>query len=155
MVTTRDVQAMLKELVTLTALAEGSPQSFKVRAYENAALGLEADGRDVTTLSMKELTGISGVGKATASKVIEFVETGTVAKVEALREEFPPDVVEMSRIPGLGPKTLQLIRSELGIDNVEQLKQAIDDEKLRDLPGLGETTANGSSPASGRCNSRR
>jgi len=53
MATTRDVLAMLAELVTLSALDEGSKQSFKVRAYENASLGLEADGRDITTLSMK------------------------------------------------------------------------------------------------------
>ena len=131
---------MLGELVTLSALAEGSKQSFKVRAYENAGLGLEADGRDITTLSLKELTGINGVGKATASKVIELVETGKVEKLEALRAAYPPEFVELSRIPGLGPKTLLLVRSELGVENVEQLKQAIADEKLRELPGLGETS---------------
>ncbi len=131
---------MLSELVTLTALAEGSKQSFKVRAYENAGLGLEADGRDITSLSMKELVSIDGVGKATASKIIELAETGKVQKLETLREQFPPDFVELSRIPGLGPKTLILVRSELGVENVEQLKQAIADEKLRDLPGLGATS---------------
>ena len=131
---------MLSELVTLSALDEGSKQSFKVRAYENAGLGLEGDGRDITTLSLKELIGINGVGKATASKVIEFVETGKVEKLEALRAAYPPDFVELSRIPGLGPKTLLLVRSELGVENVEQLKQAIADEKLRELPGLGETS---------------
>ena len=131
---------MLSELVTLSALDEGSKQSFKVRAYENAGLGLEADGRDITTLSLKELTGINGVGKATASKVIELVETGKVEKLEALRAAYPPEFVELSRIPGLGPKTLLLVRSELGVENVEQLKEAIADEKLRELPGLGETS---------------
>jgi len=140
MTTTRDVLAMLSELVTLSALDEGSKQSFKVRAYENAGLGLEADGRDITTLSLKELTGINGVGKATASKVIELVETGKVEKLEALRSAYPPEFVELSRIPGLGPKTLLLVRSELGVENVEQLKQAIAAEKLRELPGLGETS---------------
>ena len=131
---------MLSELVTLSALDEGSKQSFKVRAYENAGLGLEGDGRDITTLSLKELTGINGVGKATANKVIEFVETGRVEKLDALRAAYPPEFVELSRIPGLGPKTLLLVRSELGVENVEQLKAAIADEKLRELPGLGETS---------------
>lgn len=140
MTTTRDVLAMLSELVVLTALAEGSKQSFKVRAYENAGLGLEADGRDITTMTLKELTSIDGVGKATASKVLELVETGKVEKLEALRAEFPPEFVELSRIPGLGPKTLMLVRSELGVENVDQLKKAIADEKLRGLPGLGETS---------------
>lgn len=140
MANNRDVQAMLSELITLTALAEGSPQSFKVRAYEKAALGLESDGRDVTVLTLKELTSISGVGKATANKVLEFVEAGSVEKLEILRAEYPPEFVELSRIPGLGPKTLKLVRSELGVENVEQLKEAIASEKLRTLPGLGATS---------------
>lgn len=140
MATTRDVLAMLQELVTLTGLAEGSPQSFKVRAYEKASLGLQSDGRDLTALSMKELVSIDGVGKATASKIVEFVETGRVEKLDKLRAEFPPEFVELSRIPGLGPKTLMLVRSQLGVENVEQLKEAIATEKLRTLPGLGETS---------------
>lgn len=140
MATTRDVLAMLGELVTLTALAEESKQSFKVRAYENAGLGLESDGRDITELSMTELTKIKGVGKATASKVREFVETGKVAKLVDLRQQFPPAVVELSRIPGMGPKTLAVVRSHLGVENVDQLKAAIEAEQLRRLPGLGATS---------------
>jgi len=137
MATNRDVLAMLSELITLTTLEEESPQSFKVRAYENAKLGIEAYGDDVTGLTVTELTKIKGVGKATASKIRELVDGGTVDKVEALRAKYPPDFVELSRIPGMGPKKLKLIRSELGIENVEQLKQAIADEKLRELKGMG------------------
>ena len=140
MATTPDVLAMLSELVTLTALDEGSPQSFKVRAYEKAGLALQSDGRDITTLKMSELVKIDGVGKATASKILEFVETGSVEKLTKLRAAYPPEFVELSRIPGLGPKTLALVRSELGIENVEQLRAAIADEKLRELPGLGATS---------------
>ena len=140
MATTRDVLAMLSELVTLTALDEGSPQSFKVRAYEKAGLALQSDGRDITTLKMSELVKIDGVGKATASKILEFAETGSVERLDRLRALYPPDFVELSRIPGVGPKTLALMRSELGIENVEMLKTAIDEKKLQSLPGLGATS---------------
>ncbi len=140
MTTTRDVLAMLGELITLSALDEGSPQSFKVRAYEKAKLSLEADGRDLTALTAVELVKVDGVGKATASKIREFIDTGSVEKLEKLRAGYPPAFVELSRIPGLGPKTLKLVRSELGIENVEQLKEAIEAEKLRELPGLGATS---------------
>ncbi len=140
MTTTRDVLAMLHELTTLTAIDEGSKQAFKARAYETAALGLEADGRDIASLTATELTKISGVGKATASKIRELVETGSVEKLEALRTLYPPEFVEMGRIPGMGPKTLLLVRDHLGIENVDQLRQAIADEKLRALPGLGATS---------------
>ncbi|MEZ5280249.1 MAG: DNA polymerase/3'-5' exonuclease PolX [Acidimicrobiales bacterium] len=140
MVSHRDVMAMLSELITLTTLEEESPQSFKVRAYENAKLGIEADGRDSTALTQAELTKIKGVGKATASKIREYVDTGEVAKLVALREKYPPAFVEMSRVPGIGPKTLKLIRSELGIEDIEGLKAAIANEQLRALPGMGATS---------------
>jgi DNA polymerase (family X) len=138
--TTRDVLAMLSDLVTLTTLEEESPQSFKVRAYENARLGIEAHGGDITEMSATELTKIKGVGKATASKVRELVDTGRVAKVDALRADFPPGFVQLSRIPGLGPKTLRTMREHLGIEDLEGLKAAIEAEQLRALPGLGKTS---------------
>ena len=131
---------MLSELASLTTLAEGSPQSFKVRAYENARQGLEGDSRDISEMSAAELVKIKGVGKSTASKILEFVETGSNYKLDELRDQFPPSVVELSKIPGVGPKTLTLLRSQLGIENVEGLKTAIENEELRSLPGLGATT---------------
>ena len=111
MATSKDVLAMLAELITLTALDEGSPQSFKVRAYEKASLALQSDGRDIALLTSAELQKVDGVGKATASKIREFVDTGIVDKLESLRAKYPPDFVELSRIPGMGPKTLALVRS--------------------------------------------
>lgn len=140
MVSHRDVMQMLSELVTLTTLDEESPQSFKVRAYENARLGLEADGRDVTALTMTELTKIKGVGKATASKIVEYVESGSVVKLDTLRAAYPHSIVELSRIPGVGPKTLKVMRAELGIEDVDGLRAAVADERLRTLPGLGATS---------------
>lgn len=139
-VTRDDVLAMLAELAALTTLKEESPQSFKVRAYENARNGLLGVSDDLTAMSASELTKIDGVGTSTAAKIREFVDTGTVAKLDELRAEYPPDVVALSRIPGLGPKTLKLIRAQLGIENVDQLRQAIADEQLRTLPGLGATS---------------
>jgi DNA polymerase (family 10) len=140
MTTTRDVLAMLTELATLTKLEEESPQSFKVRAYDNARRALEGYGGDITTMSVTELTKINGVGKATATKIRELIETGSVTKLEALRAAYPPSVVELSRIPGLGPKTLKLVRTHLGVEDVASLRAAIEAEQLRTLPGLGETT---------------
>ncbi len=139
-VSTRDVLAMLSELASLTTLEEESPQSFKVRAYENARQALEGQAQDITGLSVTELTKIKGVGKATASKVRELIDTGSVEKLERLRSSYPPAIVELSRIPGVGPKTLKVMRAELGIDTVEKLKAAIANEELRTLPGLGPTS---------------
>lgn len=134
------ILAMLDELVTLTTLQEGSPQSFKVRGYEKAKQGLLAAVGPIADLSPSELVAVKGVGKSTASKIREFIDTGSVAKIDSLRSEFPPDVVALSRIPGLGPKTLALVRSELGVQNVEDLKAAVESNQLRTLPGLGATS---------------
>ena len=140
MTTSRDVLEMLDELVDLTILEEENPQSFKVRAYETARLGLEAHGADLASMSVAELMKIRGVGKATATKVRELVDTGRVAKLETLKARFPSSVVELSRIPGIGPKTLRVLRDHLGIDNVEGLRAAIAAERLRTLPGLGKVS---------------
>lgn len=129
---------MLAELAKLTALDEGSPQAFKVRAYENAMAGIEAHQGEIEGLSKAELTKIKGVGGSTADKILELEETGTVVKLESLREKYPPKFVELTKIPGLGPKTLKNIRAELGVEDIEGLKEAIEAERLRDLPGLGE-----------------
>jgi DNA polymerase (family X) len=139
-VNTRDVVAMLWELHALTVLDEGSPQSFKARAYENAIHGIEGAGVDVTKLSKSELTSLKGVGGSTADKIVEFVTSGKVDKVEALRSKYPPEFVALSKIPGVGPKTLKAIRAELGIENLDQLQEAIEAERLRTVSGLGKTS---------------
>jgi DNA polymerase (family 10) len=115
MVSRSEAIRMLVELARLSALDEGSPQAFKVRAYEAAIHGIEGYGGDLTEATKADLVKIRGVGNATADKLVELDETGTVAKLEMLREKYPPAFVQMTRIPGLGPKTLKTIRRELGV----------------------------------------
>ena len=138
MTTRSDQIRMLVELTKLTALDEGSPQAFKVRAYENAIAGIEGHHGELSGLTKAELTEIKGVGNSTADKILELEATGKVAKLETLREMYPPAFVALTKIPGLGPKTLKMLRSQLGIEDIESLKEAVDDEQLRELPGLGE-----------------
>ncbi|MEZ5230089.1 MAG: DNA polymerase/3'-5' exonuclease PolX [Acidimicrobiales bacterium] len=132
--------AMLGELAELTTLAEGSPQSFKVRAYENAQRAVESESATLAEMTEAQLAKLKGIGKSTAAKIREFIDSGSVTKLEALRAEFPPDVVALSKIPGLGPKTLQQIRSHLGINDLAGLQAAIANETLRTVPGLGATS---------------
>jgi DNA polymerase (family 10) len=138
MTTKSEAIRMLLELAKLTSLDEGSPQAFKVRAYENAIAGIESHQGDIDGLTKAELTQIKGVGGSTADKILELGTVGTVAKLEILRQKYPPAFVELTKIPGLGPKTLKTLRSELGVEDIAGLKAAIDGERLRDLPGLGE-----------------
>jgi DNA polymerase (family 10) len=134
------ILGMLAELARLTSLDEGSPQSFKVRAYENAIHGIEGYPGNVATLDQKELVAIKGVGGSIATRIREYIDTGTVVKLDELRIKYPAPLVELLKIPGLGPKTLKTLRAELNIQNLDDLKLAIEREALRDLPGLGKTT---------------
>ena len=140
MATRLEVLRMLAELAKLTEIDEGSSQAFRVRAYENAFHGIEGFQGELTGLDKKQLTEIKGVGGSTADKILEFMATGEVAKLTDLRERYPPSFVELTKIPGLGPKTLKLIRAELGVEDIEGLRQAISAERLRELPGLGKTS---------------
>lgn len=140
MATRLETLRMLAELAKLTALDEGSPQAFRVRAYENALHGIEGYQGELAGLSKQELVEIKGVGASTADKILEFHATGSVSKLEALREKYPPAFVELTKIPGLGPKTLKLLRSELGVKDIDGLRNAIASEQLRELPGLGKTS---------------
>ncbi len=118
-------------------LEEGSPQAFRVRAYDNAIQGLETATGDVASFTEAELVAIKGVGTSTAQKIHEFVDSGTITKLELLRKKYPAEFVNLTRIPGLGPKTLLMLRDKLKVNNLEDLQAAIASEKLRDLPGLG------------------
>ncbi|MGH9460996.1 MAG: DNA polymerase/3'-5' exonuclease PolX [Vicinamibacteria bacterium] len=128
---------LFRELVQLTILDEGSPNAFRVRAYENALDAIATHRGNLEALSEKELVEIDGIGKSTAKKIREFFETGRITKLEELRKKFPPDLVELTKIPGLGPKTLARLRSELGIENIDALRAAIAAKKIRELKGLG------------------
>ncbi|MBT8216641.1 MAG: DNA polymerase/3'-5' exonuclease PolX, partial [Acidimicrobiia bacterium] len=138
MTTKAQILDALKELRTLTTLEEGSPQAFRVRAYDNAIEGLESSTADVAALTEAELVAVKGVGKSTAAKIREFVDTGTMKKLEGLRDKYPSDFVNLTRIPGLGPKTLLMLRDQLDINDLDDLQAALAAEKLRDLPGLGQ-----------------
>ncbi len=136
----RAVGRLLREYVDLLKLEEGSAQAFRVRAYERAVAAVAELTRDVAGMTAGELKAVDGIGASTAKKIREYVETGAIADVETLREKYPRPLVELMQIPGVGPKTVVQLRRELGVENLDDLKQAIAEERLRDLAGLGVRT---------------
>src|SRR5688572_771872 len=135
--TKQDVLDMLRELAELTQLDEQNPQSFRVRAYESAAQAIAAQGTDLGELTEKELQKIEGIGKSTAEKIRELIQTGKVGRVEALREKHPRSVVALLQIPGLGPKAVTRLRSELGVQSLDDLRLALAERRVRELRGFG------------------
>lgn len=128
---------MLRELAELSVLEEGDPQSFRVRAYESAAQAIEAQATDLGRMTPEQLQQIHGIGRSTAQKIRELLETGRVAKLEALRERHPRGVVALLRIPGLGPKAVRRLRTELGVQSVDDLRAALAAQRVRTLAGFG------------------
>jgi DNA polymerase (family 10) len=135
-----EVASHLAELARLTTLDEGSSNAFRVRAYETAVRTIDGLDRAVAEMSKSELVALRGVGSSTADKILELVGSGRIDKLERLRSEYPPDFVELTKIPGIGPKTAVMLRERLGVADVEALRAALDAEKLRGLPGMGEKT---------------
>ncbi|HVW30881.1 MAG TPA: DNA polymerase/3'-5' exonuclease PolX [Polyangiaceae bacterium] len=136
--TKQDALDMLRELTELTLLDEGDPQSFRVRAYENATQAIASQANDLGRLSLKDLKKIHGVGQSTAEKIRELFETGTVQKLEALRQKYPRSLVALLRLQGVGPKAVRRLQAELGVQSLDDLRRAIDEQRLRTLKGFGE-----------------
>lgn len=135
-----EVAAMLVTLTRLQQLEDGSAQSFRTRAYERAANGVRMYPENVADLSVKELTAIDGVGESTAKKIREFLDTGHLGVLDELSAKYPPDFVALLQVPGVGPRTAVTLRQRLGIGTIDQLKEAVAAEQLRELPGMGAKT---------------
>jgi DNA polymerase (family 10) len=131
------VIAALRQLVAYTKLEDGQSQSFRTRAYEKAIDAIAAISERVGELSVAELKAIDGIGDSTARKIMEYSSSGSIGKVDRLKQRFPPTMLDLMRIPGLGPKTVLLLQDELGVVDVPGLTKALDKQQLRSLPGLG------------------
>ncbi|MGI9018798.1 MAG: DNA polymerase/3'-5' exonuclease PolX [Euzebya sp.] len=113
---------------------------FRVRAYERAAEAIGAAPVDLGSIPRSELKGVKGIGDSTSRKVVEYLDTGTMTMLEELRQKVPAGVVELTRVPGLGPKTAVMLHTKLGVDSIETLNEAMDDGRVAGLPGLGAKT---------------
>lgn len=114
---------------------------FKSRAYYQAARTLDALTDDLETLIREGRVGeLSGFGEALVQKVDEWYRTGTIQYYENLKEDIPPGVVDMLRVPGLGAKKVSMLYQTLGITGLEQLEAACRENRLSALPGFGAKT---------------
>ena len=114
---------------------------FKTVAYHRAA---DAIGRSPVDLVAAYRSGdppkIPGVGAAISDKITELVTTGRMAYYDKLIAEVPPTLVELLRIPGLGPRTVRQIWVELGIVSIDDLRVAAEGGRIRTLKGLSDRT---------------
>ena len=112
---------------------------FRINSYRRVARSLKDLTSDVAELCRAgKLTEIPGVGKGTAERIKQFVETGRITVHRELLGKVPAGLPALLEIPGLGPKKVALAWKELGVENVDDLKAVIGSGKLAGLPGMGE-----------------
>ncbi len=113
---------------------------FRIRAYQRASQTIEGLSKDVATLPDEELTELPGIGKDLAAKIREYLATGMIAKYEELKQEIPAGVLELLRVPGLGPKKAKQFLEKLKIASLDDLEAAIKAGRLKGLPGIQDKT---------------
>ena len=111
--------------------------AFKIRAYRSAAETIAAWPDAVERLDVKQLQEIPGIGKDLAAKVRELADTGTSRYYEDLLQEFPPTILDLLRLQGVGPKTVALLYSALNVRTLDDLAAAARDGRVRGLKGMG------------------
>lgn len=114
---------------------------FKVKAYQKAARGLEGLERSVSELYRSgALASMPGFGKALVEKVGQFVDTGQVELHQQLKASFPPEILHLMDVPGLGAKKAAQLYKELKIASVDELEKALREGLVTDLKGFGKKT---------------
>jgi len=113
---------------------------FKIRSIANAAFKIDKLPYSLTGKTTEELEKIEGIGKSIAANVQELVSTGTLTDLEELTAATPPGVIDMLHIKGIGPKKINVIWHDLGIDNVGELYYACNENRLAEAKGFGLKT---------------
>ena len=129
------VAALLREYAELTVITGGDV--FRVRNYEKAARSIRGWPEDVGQLDLKALRAIPGVGASIAAKIAEFNQTDAIKALDELRARIPAGVLELTRVPGLGPKRALQLSRDLGIQSVDDLAEAVKAGRLDGLAGFG------------------
>ncbi len=130
-----EVAKVLDETANMLELA--GENFFRVRAYRNAAAAIRDHAVQVADLSQEQIDEIPGIGADLAEKIATIAKTGELPLHHDLASKFPPQLLELREIPGLGPKRLKLLIDLLQIRGRDDLERALKSEALRKIPGFG------------------
>lgn len=130
---------IVKTLETIAVYLEiKGENSFKVSAYRKAAQALETDERSMEQI--QDVSGLKGIGKATASVIKELLESGHSSLLEELGNVVPSGLIPLLRLPGLGGKKIARLYKELGVTDMASLEKACRDHRVSELDGFGKKT---------------
>lgn len=134
-----EIAAKLEEMASIMEITGENP--FKVRAYSNAARVVEGLTNLDHLIADGTLVEVPGIGKNLAEHIAELAKKGHFPEYIAVRKSVPAYVIDMMRIPGLGPKKVAVIWKKMGITTINELKLACERGGIAKLKGFGEKTA--------------
>jgi DNA polymerase (family 10) len=133
------VSQILSEIGTLLELQGENP--FRCQAYHNAARAIgQLEENLAEVVATRRLGEIHGIGQTLQEKITTLVQTGSLPFYEELRQRTPPGLLEMLRLPGLGPKKVKALYDQLGVDSIAKLRKACQDGQVAKLKGFGSKT---------------
>jgi DNA polymerase (family 10) len=135
----QDIAKIFDQMADFLEIENGG--FFRIRAYREAARILENLPQSVAQMVAENQdldAEISGIGKDLAKKIVEIVTTGKAEKLEEMKQRNPPGITDLLLVPGVGPARVRTLRDKLGVTNLEQLKEAVSEHKIRELEGFGE-----------------
>jgi DNA polymerase (family X) len=137
--TKEDVAAALEEIAVLLELKGES--SFRTNSYHNAARALhQLDGDFKSLVETGKLGEVRGIGSSILEKILALVQTGEIPQLTKLRSEVPPGLLQILRLPGLGPKKVKALYDQLQIADLDALKAVCDANRVAGLKGFGAKT---------------
>jgi len=138
----RSIANLLVETADLLEISSGDP--FRIRSYRRAAEAVESTTIQLSKLAAedpKKLLEIPGIGKGMAANILEIEKSGTLPLREELFVKYKPSMLELLKLPGMGPKSVALFWETLQVADIDGLEAAIDAGKLEDLPRMGAKAA--------------
>lgn len=134
----KEISRTLKLLSQLMELHQENP--FKIKSITNASFKVDKLPFKLKDKNPQELETIDGIGKSTASKITELLQSGTLEELNHLIAQTPEGIIEMLSIKGLGPKKIEIIWKDLGIENIGELYYACNENRLIEAKGFGFKT---------------
>ncbi len=139
---TMDRRAVARALDEISRYLEFSDANkFKAIAFKNAARRMEDVATDMPTfVESGEVDRTPGIGKAIGPMIVELVTTGSLRYLDELRSQYPPGILELARVPGLGTRKIAQLYEQLGIATLDDLEKACRENRLAAIPGFGKKT---------------
>lgn len=139
--TNREIAATFEQIADLLEFKNSNP--FRIRAYRTAVRKVGDLPESLSTIVERgepKLTDLDGIGKDLAEKIVTLIESGSLPMLDELKAEIPEGVLDLLRIPGLGPKKAAVLHNELDVDSLDSLRKVCEAGQVKELKGFGAKT---------------